>query len=290
MRGLRAAALGLALGAGALHAQPMLEHVHGLGFSPEGTLLVSSHRGLAAFRDGAWSAALESNLDFTGFSVARRAMYASGHPAAGAALPNPLGLARSADGGASWTTLALGGEADFHLIAASWRASAIYVFAHLPNRTMQRPGLYLTYDEGKTWRHANASSLRGEILSIAAHPGEPQTLAAASDQGLFVSRDEGGRFRRIDGSQPMTAVVFDIDGERVRYTGALSRALFESRINGSGRRMTALPALGSDYVTHIAQHPGDARTLAFATRRRHVYLSTNAGTSWRQIAREGDLP
>lgn len=280
-----------ALNLAAARAQPLLEHVHGLGFSADGaSLLVSSHRGLAAFRDGQWSDALEDRYDFTGFSVAARALYASGHPAPGAALPNPLGLARSVDGGVRWNSVALGGEADFHFIAASYRTPAIYVVTHLPNRAMPQPGLYVTRHEGKVWRRAPARGLAGEILGVAAHPDVPDIVAVATERGLYVSRDEGERFRRIDRSQAASAVAFDLDGRRVRYALALSNVLMESELDGTNRRRTALPPLGKDFVTHIAQHPKEARTLAIATRGRNVYITSDAGASWRALARQGDLP
>lgn len=283
--------LGLAFAALA-GAQPLLEHVHGLGFSADGSsLLVSSHRGLAAYRDSHWSDALEAPYDFTGFSIAERALYASGHPAPGSTLPNPLGLARSTDGGMSWSSVALGGEADFHFIAASYRTPAIYVVAHLPNRAMPQPGIYATRHEGKAWRRAPAQGLpRTEILALAAHPDAPDIVAVGTERGLYISLDEGQRFRRIDGSGATTAVAFDLDGRRVRYAPALSSFLIASAIDGAGTRRTALPPLGLDFVTHIAQHPRESGTLAIATRRRDIYMTNDAGKTWRALAREGDLP
>ena len=50
-----------------------------------------------------------------------------------------------------------------------------------------------------------------------------------------------------------------------------------------------LPLLKRDYVTCLAQNPKDERVLAFATRRRDVYLTSDGGGSWRLIA-EGAEP
>lgn len=274
-----------------LQAQPLLVHVHGMAFSSDGrALLVSSHVGLTAFRDGGWSSELEAQYDFTGFSAARGALYASGHPAPGAVSPNPLGLARSIDGGRSWESIALAGEADFHFIAASYRSAAIYVVTHLRNSMMPSPGLYVTRHQGRIWRHAKARGLVGGILALAAHPDQPEIVAAATERGVYLSRDEGQRFRRIDASQAATAISFDFDGRRLWYWRALSARLVVWDIDGGTRRVEGLPQLGQDFVTHIAQHPLDAGTLAVATRGRDVHLSTDGGKSWRQIAKAGDLP
>ena len=50
-----------------------------------------------------------------------------------------------------------------------------------------------------------------------------------------------------------------------------------------------MPRLKRDYVTCLAQNPKDERVLAFATRRRDVYLTSDGGLSWQLIA-EGSNP
>lgn len=272
-------------------AEPLLIHLHGLAFSPDGrSLLASSHAGLTAWGGESWSHELESGIDITGFAVTARALYASGHPPPGSALRNPLGLAGSVDG-TRWQALALEGEADFHLIAASYRAQAIYVLSHLPNRVMPAPGVHLTRDEGATWARAAARGLAGEVLALAAHPTDPATVAAATDRGLFVSTDAGQRFRRLYGRQAATAVAFALDGRRVLFTPALSNEILFLALGSSGPRgAIRLPPMRGDYATHLALHPADARIVAVGSRRRDVYLSADGGSTWRQIAREGDLP
>lgn len=272
-------------------AEPVLLHVHGMGFSTDGrSLLVSSHTGLAAYRDGSWSRTLESELDFSGFAVAARSLYASGHPAPDVRLRNPLGLAASTDGGHTWQSLALEGEADFHLIAASYEATSIYVVNHVRNSAMPSPGLYFTRDEGKIWTRAAAHRVEGEILALAVHPRQAQVLAVATDRGLYLSFDGGERFRRVDRRQAVTAVIFDSDGERVRYALALSNSIAAYVLDRGRRETIRLPPLGRDYITHLAQHPNDPGTFAVATRRRDVFLSKDGGLTWHRIAREGELP
>lgn len=272
-------------------AEPLLVHVHGLAFSPDGkALLVPAHTGLMAFRDDGWTEVDGPIHDFAGFSLAERAIYASGHPPPGSSLPNPLGLVKSVDLGASWVPLALGGEADFHFLAAGYRSNAIYVRSTEPNSAMPIPGLHLSVDEGKTWQRRISRGLEGEVFSIAVHPQNVGTLAVATDRGLYLSRDSGESFKRVDGRRAVTAVSFDPDGRNLRFARAIRRELVSAALDGRSRTVIRLPSIGLDYVTHIALSPADQRLLAIATDRRHVFVTTNVGKTWRQIAKDGDLP
>ncbi len=283
----------LAVLALSLRAEPLLfhDHGHGLAFSSDGkALLAPSDKGLAEYRDGAWWSETAGPISgFSGFSVTERAIYSSGRAPAGSKLRHPLGLVRSTDGGRTWQSLALAGEADFHLLAAGYSANAIYVLNAQPNSAMPAPGLYVTLDEGKSWRRAAARGLAGEIHGLAAHPREAGTIAAGTGKGLFLSRDGGERFRRLDRREPATAVAFDLGGRLLYYARALSNQVVATELDGGGRRTLRLPRLRLDYVTCLAQSPKDERVLAFATRRRDVYLSADGGRSWRRIAEEGDV-
>jgi DNA-binding beta-propeller fold protein YncE len=271
--------------------EPLLFHIHGLAFSPDGkALLAPSHTGLAVYRDDGWSEVNGPIHDFAGFSLTERAIYASGHPPAGSSLPNPLGLVKSTDLGVNWTSLALGGEADFHLLAAGYRSDAIYVLNTEPNSAMPAPGLHRSVDEGRTWRRRIALGLAGNPFGIAAHPQDAGILAVATDRGLYLSRDSGESFKRMDGRQAVTAVSFDPDGRNLHFARAIRRELVSAALDSRSRTVMRLPPIGLDYVTHIAHSPADQRMLAIATDRRHVFVTSNAGKEWRQIAKDGELP
>lgn len=289
---VRTIAAVVALSALTLQAQPVLfhDHGHGLSFSSDGkVLLAPSHRGLAAYEDGAWWEASGPIQGFSGFSVAERAIYASGHSRTDGPPRDPIGLVRSTDGGRNWQPLALAGKADFHLLAAGYHSGAIYVLNTQPNAAMPAPGLYVTRDEGKSWRRAAARGLQGEIHGLSAHPTEGGTLAVATGRGLYLSRDAGESFRRLDGRELATGVAFDHEGKRLYYARALSNEVVVTTLDGRERRPLRLPPLKGDYVTCLAHSPADERVFAFATRRRDVYVTNDGGFSWRRIASEGDV-
>ena len=264
------------------------DHGHGLAFSPDGqALLAPSHRGVAVYEDGAWWEASGPAHGFSGFAVTERAVYSSGHAGRGVRAGQPFGFARSTDGGRSWSVLALAGEADFYMLAAGYRSGAIYVLNGSANSAMQANALYATLDEGIAWRQLAAAGLAGELHGLAAHPTMPATVAAATGRGLYMSRDGGERFARLDDNGAVTAVAFDLGGERLRYARVLSSEILQVSLDGRRRAGLRPPALPGDYVTCLAQSPVDARVLALATRRRDVYLSGDGGVTWRPIASGG---
>jgi len=191
--------------AGATHAQQSvtLTHVHGLAYSPDGKrLMIPSHHGLAVYENGKWSKAPGPQHDYMGFSATAKGLYSSGHPAPGSGLVNPFGLIRSKDGGRTWDKLGLEGEIDFHLLATSWNANAIYVWNPAPSSRMRKLGLHYTLNDGFAWKPAQAADLKGEPRALAVHPDDAATVAVATSTAIQLSRDSGDRFPGDEDEEP----------------------------------------------------------------------------------------
>jgi hypothetical protein len=99
---------------------PPPEHVHGLGINPaDGALFIATHTGLFRMEAGSDSAERVGELlqDTMGFAVVGPDRFlGSGHPDLRSDLPPLLGLIRSGDGGLTWDSVSLLGEADFHAL------------------------------------------------------------------------------------------------------------------------------------------------------------------------------
>jgi photosystem II stability/assembly factor-like uncharacterized protein len=266
-----------------------LTHVHGLAYSPDGKqLMIPSHHGLAVYRNGKWSKAPGPRHDYMGFSATAKHLYSSGHPAHGSGLVNPFGLIRSRDGGRTWEKLGLEGETDFHLLGTSWNTNAIYVWNPAPSSRMKTAGLHYTLNEGFAWKRASAAGLGGEPRAIAVHPDDAKMVAVAASEGLYLSRDSGERFVKIEGGGEGLSAFFDLEGRHLWYGAFEGRPkLLRVPLSGGQPAQLALPALKDDAVSYIAQNPARRLEYAIATFERSVYLSKDGGQSWTQIADRG---
>lgn len=288
-------ALALAIGAmGATRAGDAvtLTHVHGLAFSADGSrLMIPSHHGLAIYDSGGkgrWSKADGPAHDYMGFAAARDALYSSGHPAPGSGQTNPFGLIKSVDGGKTWRKLGLEGESDFYLLAAS-HPHAVYVVNPGANSRMRGPGLYRTENDGMKWTRAAAQGLGGEIRSLAVHPGDARIVAVGTADGLYLSRDAGERFERLVAGAQVLGVAFELDGMQLWFSSYAGKAALArlALTAGAKPQAMALPALGEDAVAYIAQNPVRRGEMAIASFKRSVYLSRDAGRTWKPIAENG---
>lgn len=269
-----------------------LTHVHGLAYSPDGErLMIPSHHGLAIYEDGKWSKAPGPQHDYMGFSATAKNLYSSGHPAPGSGLVNPLGLIRSKDGGKTWEKLGLEGETDFHVLATSWNTNAIYVWNPAPSSRMRKPGLHHTRNDGFSWTPAVARGLKGEPHALAVHPDKASTVAVATSAGIYLSRDSGASFQALVAESEGLAVFFDLDGKHLWHATYDGEArLARVALEAERAAPVKLPPLQKDAVAYIAQNPASRSEYAVATFGRSVYVSKDAGRSWKQIASRGSAP
>jgi len=266
-----------------------LTHVHGLAYSADGgKIYIPSHHGLAIYSSGKWSKAPGPQHDYMGFSATKDGFYSSGHPAPGSGLINPFGVIRSTDAGKTWTKLGLEGETDFHVLATSYGTNAIFVYNPAPNSRMKTAGIYYTLNNGFMWKRAQANGFSGEATGLAVHPSDPKVVAAAAKSGFYLSTDSGDNFRAITQGAQALAAFFDLDGEHLwlsSYAGA--PALARANLKTGKKDPVTLPPLTRDAVSYIAQNPVNRNEYAIATFERNVFITPDAGRTWRQIAREG---
>jgi hypothetical protein len=239
-----------------------MEHVHGLGVSG-GTLYIATHEGLWLVPAGQTKARRQgpSEQDLMGFSVVDGGRFiASGHPAPSQDLPPNLGLIESRNGGRSWSTLSLSGEADFHVLESS--GSRIYGF----DGTQAR--LLVSSDGGRAWQQRSAPAA---MFALAIHPADRDHVVASTEGGVFASSDAGRRWRalapRLAGllAWPRAADLYMVDAQGQVL---LSR--------DAGRHWQPVGSIGGQPSAFLA----DGRDLYAALADGTVKQSIDGGRSW----------
>ncbi|OMH31795.1 c-type cytochrome [Motiliproteus sp. MSK22-1] len=181
-------------------AEPIenIGHIHNLTFAGENqqTLILGAHIGLFSYEQNSAKQISKESFDVMGLSrePVSGALYASGHPAKG----GNLGLLRSDDEGKTFRSISKGinGPVDFHQLAVSSVDPKIVYGVH--------DGLQVSADGGINWKEGG--KLPPKLLQLAASDIKPNKLFAASEQGLFVSDNNGDSWQRIL-SYPTTSVL-----------------------------------------------------------------------------------
>lgn len=177
-----------------------LEHVHGLAVDPaDGELYSGTHYGLVRVSsDGQLTRIADRVQDFMGFTVVGPEHYlASGHPGEGQSGPGNLGLIESTDGGQTWTTLSLAGDADFHALDAA--QGVVYGYSG---------GRLMVSDDKTDWTDLGAMG----IADLAVDPSQPDRLLLTTEQGLAASEDGGRTVAPLAGAPLLQLVAWSPDG------------------------------------------------------------------------------
>jgi photosystem II stability/assembly factor-like uncharacterized protein len=179
-----------------------MAHVHALGVDPQdGALYAGTHYGLFRVPDqGAATLVADRVQDFMGFTVVGANQYlASGHPGEGQDGPSSLGLIESTDGGQTWRSLSLAGEADFHSLEA--RHGRVYGLNSMT-------GAFMVSEDRRTWETRSQTPM----ADFAVSPEAPEVLLATTQQGVARSADGGRSFEPVPGAPVLLLVSWAEDG------------------------------------------------------------------------------
>lgn len=179
--------------------EPGLGHVHGLGVNPaDEALYVATHFGLWVAEDGGLQRVGDAHHDLMGFTVLGEDRFAaSGHPLPEEDLPIHLGLIVSDDGGHTWRSESLMGEADFHALERT--DDRLYGYDATNAQLLHSP-------DGADWEQRTSDL---HLPALAIDPDDDAHLVAAraagaaeADTELVRSRDGGRTWERVEAPAP----------------------------------------------------------------------------------------
>lgn len=267
-----------------------IDHIHGIGYPGNMPgITIATHNGLKVYQEGKWLVTKGQNNDYMGFQANKEGFFASGHPGKDSDLKNPLGLIKSNDGGNIIETLAFYGESDFHYLAAGYNNKAVYVFNEQPNSKLKN-GFYYSTDEGKTWKQSKLDGLPAAAMMFAVHPDESNVLAMTTEQGVYLSTDYGNTFKLFSNPLETAAITMGSEDIIYSYTKDEKQGLMKQSLSTSDTIELNVPSLDSkDRIMYVAQNPKNPIEIVFATMNSNVFLTTDEGKTWTQIAKNGSI-
>jgi photosystem II stability/assembly factor-like uncharacterized protein len=115
------------------------------------------------------------------------------------------------DGGKTWQDVTPKGLPDWSRVAQidASPSSATTAYAAVDRHRMDdlRPYVYVTHDDGKTWRLASAGLPEDAYVDVVRQdPARPELLFAGTRRGVFVSFDDGASWQPLQLNLPTTGV------------------------------------------------------------------------------------
>ena len=241
-----------------------VSHIHHVKVI-ENKVLVLTHEGLFELvGENDMKLVGKDRIDVMGFTSLGKVLVASGHPAIGSKMPNPIGLVKSLDGGLTWKAISLVGKVDFHFLEGA--GSDLY------GADSQTGKFMYSADSGQTWRTLGTNT----FTDIAVSPEIPAMAIAIKNSELILTRNAFESTTKIKNSLKITQIEWRKSG-----LYALSgKTLYKS--TNSGKTWTKLNTFKG--VLGILSASDQ---LMLVTVGPDIYTSTNSGESFKKIFQSG---
>ena len=142
----------------------------------------------------------KDKIDVMGFTTLGKALLASGHPAVGSKMPNPIGVMKSLDGGSTWKAISLVAKVDFHFLEGA--GSDLY------GADSQSGKLMASADSGKTWRTLGTNT----FTDIAVSPEMPAMAIAIKNSELLLTDNAFKSTTKIKNNLKITQIEWRKSG------------------------------------------------------------------------------
>jgi len=210
----------------------------------------------------------------------------------------PTGVWRSRDGGRHWESLAIGAARECSIGEAFVTSLVVDPDDH---RTMwagvEIDGVYRSRDGGDTWTHLETGLYDPDIHSVALAATTPKRLYASTAREVFISSDLGDTWEALGIKEkwPLPyarGMAVKTDDPGVLFAGCGETTTGETgfvlRSTDLGRswKVLTFPSQPNATMWGLATHPADPDRIVAFSLFGEVYVTENAGQSWRKIPRE----
>ena len=203
----------------------------------------------------------QNKFDVMGFTTLGKALFASGHPAQGSKMPNPIGLIKSIDGGTSWKDVSLVGKVDFHFLEGAGR--------DLYGTDSQSGDLLHSADSGKTWRSLGTNT----FTDIAVSPEMSGMAIAIKSSDLLLTENSFKSTTKIKNTLKFTQIEWRNSG---LYALSVS-SLYKS--SNSGKTWTKMSTFkGVPGILSASDQ------MILVTVGSDIYTSTSAGRKFKILS------
>jgi photosystem II stability/assembly factor-like uncharacterized protein len=202
----------------------------------------------------------KDKIDVMGLTSLGKTLVASGHPAQGSKMPNPIGLIRSIDNGLSWKAVSLVGKVDFHSLEGA--GSELY------GTDSQSGNLLYSNDSGKTWK-----SLGANIFSDIAVSPEMQGMAVAiKNSELLLTKNSFASTTKVRNSLKITQIEWRKSGLYALSDNSLYKSADKGRTWTKQSTFKGTPGIlsASDQLMLVSVGAD-------------IYTSTNFGKNFKEI-------
>jgi len=203
----------------------------------------------------------KEKIDVMGFASLGNVLIASGHPAVGSKMVNPIGVMKSLDGGLTWKSVSLSGKVDFHYLEGA--GSDLY------GVDAQTGKLMYSADSGVSWKALGANT----FTDIAVSPKMSGMAVAIKDSQLLFTENAFKSTTTIKSTLTMTQIEWRKSG----LYGLSGSSLYKS--TNSGKTWTKQSTFnGAPGILSVSDQ------LMLVTVGSDIYTSKNEGKSFRKIS------
>ena len=238
-----------------------VSHIHHVKVI-ENKILVLSHEGLYELvGKNDMKLIGKDRIDVMGFTSLGKLLFASGHPAIGSKMPNPIGLVKSLDGGLTWKSVSLVGKVDFHFLEGA--GSDLY------GADSQTGKLMYSSDSGKTWKDLGENT----FTDIAVSPKISGMAIAVKDSELLLTEQAFKSTTKFKNTLKITQIEWRKSG----LYGLGGSSLYKS--TNSGKTWTKLSTFKG--VPGILSASDQMMLVTVGS---DIYTSNNEGKSFKKIS------